>query len=153
MNASRTITVKPLVPWMISLAAVVLVQMVMAHLASGEVLDIAVFALQVAQRLLMAQVIGLVFNQLLRLIFVNYILMLGYLAYVLERTLYYISVLTESTGLNISGIEWQTKLCWAELAVIIVLMAAALVLLIASLVKQFGKPKNKQKLYTKHPRS
>ena len=141
----QRIEIKPLVPWLIALAAVMVVQIILTKVLDGKPLDAADYFIGLAYWLLCAQTIGLIFNQFMKLRFVNYILILAYIAYALERAIYYIGFFSGNTEMNASYTQWQVSLCRVELAVLIVLIAADIAALVITAVSQFGKPRQRKR--------
>lgn len=140
------IQIKPLVPWIIALAAVMVLQIIINEMMfEYHVEDVLMVVMSTANWLLTAQLLGLIFNQVLGLSFVNYIIMLGWLVYSIGETFRLIEFYSESTGFNASYVEWMISLCIGQLIAYSVLAAVVMGILIAAVVKQFKKPKWRKK--------
>lgn len=140
------IQLKPLFPWMIAIAAVMVLQIIINEMMfEYHVEDVLMVVMSTANWLLTAQLLGLIFNQVLGLSFVNYIIMLGWLVYSIGETFRLIEFYSESTGFNASYVEWMISLCIGQLIAYSVLAAVVMGILIAAVVKQFKKPKWRKK--------
>ena len=145
-NTSRPITntrgieIKPLLPWMIAFAAVAVLQMLFSRVLNGDAAYILKFIMDTALWLLTAQLIGLLFNQVMRLRFVNYALMLAYLIYAVRQAASYISYIKDNALMHKYISLYKT-----EIVILAVLTAADAVMLIVTAISQFRKPKWRKK--------
>lgn len=140
------IQLKPLIPWAIALAVVMVVLVVINEIMlDHHIEDVLLAVISTIYWLLLAQLLGLIFNQVLGLDFINYIIMLGWLVYSIGESVRLIEYYGESTGFNASYVDWMISLHTGQLIAYSVLAAAALGVLIAAVVHQFKKPKWRKK--------
>lgn len=140
------IQLKPLIPWAIALAVVMVALVIINEIMlDHHIEDVLLAVISTVYWLLLAQLLGLIFNQVLGLDFINYIIMLGWLVYSIGESVHLIEYYGESTGFNTSYVEWMISLHTGQLIAYSVLAAATLGVLIAAVAHQFKKPKWRKK--------